>query len=318
MYFPYLMAAGGLEFFTNTAPGIIISAVITIMVLSAMLGALLAYAAKKLHVEQDPRIAEITAVLPGANCGGCGMPGCGGYAEAISRGEVALNLCAPGGSKVAAMVARIMGKEIVEREKRYSVLLCKGGNEVTRKFDYAGVDDCRAAALLQTGDRACEYGCLGMGTCERACPFNAIVMRDNLPFIIEERCTSCGSCVKACPKDLFMLLSEKKTVVVGCQSHDPGRVVNKICPVGCIACKACEKACPVDAIHVIDNLAVIDYAKCKNCGLCVKACPKSVIYNMRQTRKARAEREAAAPPVVEEKHEAACKCHDAVKEGAKA
>jgi len=305
--------AGFFDFLKINGPAILISSVALMVVIGGVFGAILAYAAKKFHVEQDPRVEQILSALPGANCGGCGMPGCGGYAEAISRGEVALNLCAPGGSKVAAMVARIMGKEIVEREKRYSVLLCKGGNKVARKFDYAGVDDCRAAALLQTGDRVCEYGCLGLDTCEVACPFNAIVMRDNLPFIIEERCTSCGACVKACPRNLFMLLGEKKTVVVGCQSHDPGKVVNKICPVGCIACKACEKACPVDAIHVIDNLAIIDYAKCKNCGECVKACPKSVIYNMRKTRKERAERK-AAPPVVEEKHEAACKCHDAVPE----
>jgi len=285
-----LLASDAMSFFKENTPAILICAVLLLVVIGGGFGAILAYAAKKFHVEQDPRVEQITAALPGANCGSCGMPGCGGYAEAIVKGEVELNLCAPGGSKVAQMVAKIMGKEVAEADKRYSVLLCKGGNKVAGKFDYAGVSDCRAAALLLLGDKVCQYGCLGLDTCERACPFNAIVMKDGLPFVIEERCTSCGACVKACPKDLFALVSEKKTVVVGCQSHDPGKVVNKICPVGCIACKACEKACPVDAIHVIDNLAVIDYEKCKNCGLCVKACPKSTIYNMRKTRKERAER----------------------------
>jgi len=278
------------NFFADNAIAIIISAVVLMVGLGAVFGAILAYSAKKFHVEQDPRIDELTGILPGANCGGCGMAGCAGYAEAIVKGEAPMDKCAPGGAAVAQAIAKIMGAEIGETAKKYAVLLCKGGNRVADKYDYAGVKDCRAAALLQLGDKACRYGCIGLGTCAEACPFDAIVMKDGLPFVIEERCTGCGTCVKVCPNNLFTLLPEDKTVVVGCQSHDPGKIVNKTCPVGCIACKLCEKACPFDAIHVIDNLAVIDYDKCKNCGKCVKACPKGVIYNLRKTRKDRKQR----------------------------
>lgn len=297
MHIPSILLAEG-NFFADNGVAITISAVALMVCLGGAFGAILAYAAKKFHVEQDPRIEKVAEALPGANCGGCGLPGCGGYAEAIVKGEVELDLCAPGGAAVAMKVAQIMGRDVAQSAKKYSVLMCKGGGVVAKKFDYAGVADCRATMLLQLGDRACRYACVGLGSCVDACPFAAIVMKDGLPFIIEERCTACGKCVRACPNHLFTLLAEDKPVVVGCQSHDPGKVVNKICPVGCIACKACEKACPVDAIHVIDNLAVIDYAKCKNCGLCVKACPKGTIYNMRKTRKEREQRlEAAQQPV---------------------
>jgi RnfABCDGE-type electron transport complex B subunit len=308
--FSTLMA---INFDAPTVIGLAVSAVLLIMALGATLGALLAYAARKLHVEQAPRIAEITAVLPGANCGGCGLPGCAGYAEAIVRGECTADKCAPGGVKVARMIAHILGMDVTKMEKRYAVLQCKGGNMVARKFDYAGVTDCRAAALVQQGDRICRYGCIGLGTCAAVCPFNAIVMRDGLPYVVEDNCTACGACVRACPNHLFSLVGESKVVVVGCQSHDPGRIVNKICPVGCIACKACEKACPCDAIHVIDNLAVIDYAKCQNCGQCVKVCPKSTIYDMRHARDERHAREGRTAPV-EEPAAPACKCSDAPRE----
>ena len=298
MNIPSILMTEQANFFADNGAAIIISAVILMAGLGLVFGAILAYSAKKFHVEQDPRIDEITGILPGVNCGGCGLPGCMGYAEAIVRGEVEPDLCAPGGADMARQVGRIMGQEVTESVKQYSVLLCKGGGRVGDKYEYAGVTDCRAAALLQLGDKACRYGCIGLGTCVEACPFDAIVMKDGLPFVIEERCTACGACVKVCPNDLFMLLPEDKPVVVGCRSHDPGKVGNKTCPVGCIACKLCEKACPADAIHVIDNLAVIDYDKCKNCGKCVKACPKGVIYNMRKTRKERRERpEAARQPV---------------------
>ncbi len=119
-------------------------------------------------------------------------------------------------------------------------------------------------------------------------------MRDGLPFVIEEKCTACGNCVEACPRGLFTLVSEKKFVHVGCASKDKGGVVNKICAVGCIGCKKCENECPFDAIHVVDNIAVIDYEKCKNCGKCVKVCPKGTIYNVMAARKARQKKAAPA------------------------
>jgi electron transport complex protein RnfB len=192
-----------------------------------------------------------------------------------------------------------MGVSFEQGDRRISVLACRGTREfAAAKYDYVGVEDCRAAALLHDGPKACRFGCLGLGSCVRACPFGALVMGpDGLPHVIEELCTACGKCVTVCPRNLFALRGEKLTVAVACASHDPGKVVNKACKVGCIACRRCEKACKFEAIHVVDNLATIDYDKCRLCGACVKACPRGIIVNFRQARRARRERlEKAAVP----------------------
>jgi Na+-translocating ferredoxin:NAD+ oxidoreductase RNF subunit RnfB len=260
------------------------------------LGLLLFAASRAFAVRVDPRIEAINSVLPGVNCGGCGYPGCSGYAEAVVREGVAVNLCAPGGAEVARAVAEVMGVAVDESDRRVSVLACRGTREFTAdKFEYSGVDDCRAAHLLHGGAKACRWGCLGLGSCVEACPFGALVMgADGIPHVIEELCTACGKCVTACPRDLFTLRSEKQQVVVACASHDPGKIVNRACKVGCIACRKCEKTCKFDAIHVIDGLATIDYDKCKHCGACVKACPRGIIVNFRTARRSREERLAQA------------------------
>ena len=256
------------------------------------LGLLLFVASRAFAVKVDPRIEKIGAALPGVNCGGCGYAGCSGYAEAVVNEGAAVDLCAPGGADCARAVAEVMGVEFGGADRKVSVLACRGTREhAGDKYEYFGVNDCRAAALLHDGPKACRYGCLGLGSCVAACPFDALVMdEDGLPHVIEELCTACGKCVTVCPRDLFTLRSEKQTVLVACSSHDPGKVVNKACKVGCIACRKCEKTCKFDAIHVVDGLPVIDYEKCKNCAACVKACPRGIILNFRASRRARKER----------------------------
>jgi Na+-translocating ferredoxin:NAD+ oxidoreductase RNF subunit RnfB len=266
------------------------------------LGLVLAWGSRRFHVETDPRIGQIEEALPGINCGACGYAGCAGYAEAIVEEDEALNLCAPGGEEVAHAVARVMGREVEAAEPTKAVSCCQGGN-VGWRFEYSGVQDCRAAHApgIAGGPKLCSYGCLGFGTCAKACPFGAITMSaERMPVIDEELCTGCGRCVEACPRDLNRVDPESRTVFVLCKSHDKGAVANKVCDHGCIACRKCEKECPFDAIHVIDNLAVIDYDKCKLCGKCVKVCPKNCIVNLRQERRERKKRReaaAAAAPV---------------------
>ncbi|MHC4914044.1 MAG: RnfABCDGE type electron transport complex subunit B [Planctomycetota bacterium] len=260
------------------------------------LGLLLFVASRAFAVKVDPRIEKINAALPGVNCGGCGYPGCSGYAEAVVNEGAAVDLCAPGGADCAKAVAEVMGVEFGAAERRVSILACRGTREHAReKYDYFGVNDCRAAVLLHDGAKACRYGCLGLGSCVAVCPFDALVAgEDSIPHVIEELCTACGKCLTACPRDLFTLRSEKQTVVVACASHDPGKIVNKACKVGCIGCRKCEKTCKFDAVQVVDGLPVIDYEKCKNCAACVKACPRGIILNFRASRRARKERQEKA------------------------
>jgi RnfABCDGE-type electron transport complex B subunit len=264
--------------------------------IGALLGLGLAWGSRRFHVETDPRIAEVEEALPGINCGACGYAGCAGYAEAIVDEEEAINLCSPGGAEVAERIAAIMGQEVGAAEPKLAVTCCQGGN-VGWRYEYRGVQDCRAAAVqgMAGGPKLCDYGCLGFGTCAKACPFGAITMGpDRIPVVDEEKCTGCGRCVKVCPRDLNRVDPESRTVFVKCMSHDKGAVANKICDHGCIACRKCEKACPFDAIHVIDNLAVIDYDKCKLCGKCVEVCPKNCIVNLRPARRERKKKREAA------------------------
>ncbi len=266
-------------------------------VIGGGLGMLLFIASRAFAVKIDPRVEQVLAALPGVNCGGCGLPGCAAYAEGVVKSGMGVDLCAPGGPETAKAIAGVMGVVFDESDRKVSVLACRGTREFTKdKFEYFGIDDCRAAALVHEGPKGCRFGCLGLGSCVRACPFGALVMgADGIPHVIEELCTACGKCVTACPRDLYTLRGEKQTVVVACASHDAGKVVNKVCKVGCIACKKCEKSCKFEAIRVIDGLATIDYEKCKNCAACVKACPRGIILNFRQARRARQERLEAEP-----------------------
>jgi ferredoxin len=150
---------------------------------------------------------------------------------------------------------------------------------VGEKFIYQGIQDCIAANLIQGGQKNCVWGCLGFGTCVGVCPFDAITMLpEGVPAVDEKKCKACNKCVIACPKKLFTLVPITSRVWVACSSHDSGKDTRATCPVGCIACRKCEQACKFDAIHIIDNLAVIDYAKCTSCGECVKACPMKTIH----------------------------------------
>jgi len=266
---------------------IVLNSVLVLALLGVLFGIGLAVASRKLKVESDPRIDEVEALLPGANCGGCGYPGCRGLAEAIVAGGAPGDACPV--NKDCAPIAQVMGVEANCRLPQVARVRCAGGkNETEQRFIYIGVEDCAAAHSLAGGPKSCIYGCLGLGSCAKVCPFDAIVMSDNgLPVINEEKCTGCGLCVKACPRNIITLWPVGKKVTVLCMSHDKGPQVRKICKVGCIACGICVKQCPVKAITMDDNLAVIDPQLCTNCGLCVEKCPmKTIKGEIKQEREA--------------------------------
>lgn len=263
--------------------------------LAVSIGVALSIASKVFHVEVDPRVAQLESLLPGANCGACGLAGCAAMAEQIVAGHASPTRCPVCSQVVRTRIFELLGRAVEVREPMIARLLCGGGTRCVNKADYDGVGDCRAAVLVHGGPKACDYSCVGLASCVDACPFEAIFMADDgLPRVIEERCTSCGACERICPRSVIKVMPLAHVVWVKCSSHDPGRVVNKLCKSGCIACRLCQKACPVDAIHVVDNLAVIDYAKCTFCGECVKVCPKHVIVDVRTARAARAAETAAS------------------------
>lgn len=263
----------------------IVNPILSIGGLGLVFGAGLGFAGKVFAVEEDPKLGEVTEALPGANCGGCGFPGCGGCAAAIVAGKAPVNACPVGGSAVAAKIAEIMGVVAEEKEPTAAFVKCGGNCDTAKnKYEYFGMDDCVFASQLAGGGaKGCSYGCLGLGSCVKACPFDAIKIENGVAVVDSEKCTSCGKCVATCPKHIIEILPVNKKVKVQCSSKDAGKAVLQNCTVGCIACKICEKTCKFDAIHVIDNIAVIDYSKCKNCGMCANKCPKGVITGKRPT-----------------------------------
>ncbi|HUU43290.1 MAG TPA: Fe-S cluster domain-containing protein [Planctomycetota bacterium] len=228
----------------------VVLAVVILAVLGVLLGLGLAVASRAFHVKTDERIEAVDAALPQVNCGACGYAGCHPYAEAVVNEGVAANLCVPGGRETAQAVAGIMGVEFEETVPMRAYVHCQGGRvEAVEAFHYDGVTDCRAAALVHGGPKACKYGCLGFGTCRKVCPFGAITMNDNgLPVVDHVKCTGCGVCVRACPVHIIELLPLGTKVILGCSNRDRGAAVKKICSVGCISCMICAKVTPSGAI----------------------------------------------------------------------
>lgn len=258
----------------------IVYAVLVLAIIGGVLGLALAFAAKVFEVKVDERQTAILEILPGANCGGCGFAGCANFAEAVVAGNAKAGGCVVGGSEVAEKVAAIMGTEAGPETRRVAFVHCAGGDRAVNKYDYGGVESCVAALKLQNGPKQCAYACLGFGDCVRACKFNAIHIENGAARVDREKCTGCFACKAACPRSIIADVPYENHYFVPCSSKSKGAETRKECQVGCIACRLCEKACEFDAIHVIDNLAVIDYSKCTACGKCFEACPRKLIVKL--------------------------------------
>ena len=265
--------------------GIILSTVLILSSLGLLLGVMLFFVARKFKVEEDPRIDEIEKLMPGANCGGCGFAGCRAFADAAVKTEnLESCFCPVGGNEVMAKVAGVLGIEVKQKTPQVAVVRCNGSCENRPKVnDYDGAASCRVKAALYSGDTLCPYGCLGCGDCVAVCKFGALSMNPEtgLPEVDESKCTACGACVKACPKGIIEIRNKgprSMRVYVGCVNKDKGAVARKACKAACIGCGKCAKECAHEAITVADNLAYIDFTKCKLCKKCVEACPTGAIH----------------------------------------
>ncbi len=248
-------------------------------VLGALFGAILAFASKIFHVEVDPKQAAVRECLAGANCGGCGYPGCDGYAAAVAKGEAPTNRCVAGGAETAAKIAEVMGVSASNVEKMVAFVPCSGTDgHAELRFNYTGPQDCRAAMLFGgKSNKTCTFACIGLGNCVKACPFDAIHIVDGVAKVDREKCVGCGTCVDTCPKSIIKLLPASQRVMPACGNHDKGAKVMKMCDNGCIGCMKCQRECPSDAITVLENLAVVDASKCVACGHCAEICPRHII-----------------------------------------
>ena len=247
--------------------------------------------AQTFKVNEDPRIDRIEAVLPGANCGGCGKPGCRGFAEAcVKAGNLEGLRCPVGGDATMSQVGAILGievaagKEAAVKAPQVAVVRCNGSCANRPKTSqYNGTRSCIIMHNLYAGETGCRYGCLGCGDCVAACQFGAIHMNPEtgLPEVDDDKCTACGACAKACPKGIIEIRNQGPRgmrLAVTCVNKDKGPVAKKACAAACIGCGLCAKTCTHGAITVTDNVAYIDYNKCKLCRECEAVCPTGAIH----------------------------------------
>ena len=249
-------------------------------------GAILAVASKYLAVQEDPRLEQLTAILPGINCGACGFAGCSGYAEGMLKHHAEISLCGPGGQATANKIAAFLGVETVVKERSVAIVLCNGSNNRARRASrYNGIADCANAELVAGGGKACRYGCMGFGSCSRACPVNAIEISDGLAVVHPDICIGCGKCVAACPRKLIKLVPESRFIHVLCSSPERGPDVKKVCDVGCIGCTLCVKAVNAQGIQMKGALAVVDYSVPLLSEDPIAKCPQHTIVNRIGVRK---------------------------------
>ncbi|MCU7924362.1 MAG: RnfABCDGE type electron transport complex subunit B [Candidatus Thiodiazotropha sp. (ex Dulcina madagascariensis)] len=256
------------------------TAILFMGVLGLLLSSMLAFANKKLWVFEDPRIDDLEGMLPATNCGACGNAGCRPFAEALISGEVSPAQCTVSSAEMISEIADYLGVESGEVVKRVARLACAGGNHVARqRARYAGLESCRAAALVSGGPKRCSWGCIGLADCAEVCEFDAITMdHHGLPVVDAVKCTACEDCVDICPKDLFSIQPADHRLWVACKNLEDGDAAENDCEVACTACERCVKDSPAGLITIQDNLAVIDYA---NNGLAspvaTERCPTGAI-----------------------------------------
>ncbi|GMV94622.1 MAG: ferredoxin [Candidatus Hydrogenedentota bacterium] len=231
--------------------------------LGGALSAILAVANKKLYVYEDPRIDAVEDMLPKANCGACGTPGCRAFAEMTVKGEISPGKCTVNSPEMTQEIASFLGVSAGKEEKRVARLACAGGNHVARvRAHYQGIPTCRAAALVAGGGKGCAWGCLGFGDCQEVCSFGAITMdKHGLPVVDTEKCTACGDCVAICPRALFSIQPMSVRLWVACKSLAKGEEAEAECEVACTGCGLCAADAAPGVIAIQNNLAVVDYSR---------------------------------------------------------
>ena len=247
--------------------------------LTLILASMLILANKKLYVYEDPRINDVEDMLPHANCGACGYPGCRPFAEALVSGEALPGKCTVSSEDGRAAIASYLGVALGAEDKIVARLACAGGTNVARnRANYKGMNSCRGAALVSGGGKGCFWGCLGHGDCFDVCDFDAITMNEHsLPVVDVDKCTACGDCVEVCPKDLFSLQPLKNRLWVACKNLEAGDDILEECQVACTACGKCAMDAPGELITMVQNLPVIDYSLNHNTQKPIQRCPTGSI-----------------------------------------
>jgi Na+-translocating ferredoxin:NAD+ oxidoreductase subunit B len=266
---------------------VVLFTIITLSTIGTASAVILYFVAQKFKVFEDPRIDQVEASLPSANCGGCGFAGCRNFAETLVKSESSDGLfCPVGGNETMKNIAAILGRAAIEQDARVAVIRCNGSPQNRpRTNHYDGTPSCTIAHSLYMGESGCPHGCLGYGECVDACDFDAIYMNPatGLPEVNDAKCTACNACVKACPRKIIELRKKNpkdRKIFISCINLEKGAIARKNCAVACIGCGKCVKVCEFDAITMENNLAYIDPVKCRLCRKCAPECPTNAILEI--------------------------------------
>lgn len=280
------MGAMWIQSLTETVPAFaavsvkaIGTAALIVGVVGLLIGVLLGVAGKFLAVPVDEKEVAVRELLPGNNCGGCGFPGCDGLAKAIANGEAPVSQCPVASADAKAQMAELMGQSLEDAVKQVAFVHCAGTCEKSEyKYNYYGIHDCRKLALIPGhGDKACEFGCMGYGSCVKECQFDAIHIVNGVAVVDKDACVACGKCIKVCPNGLISLIPYEAKTAIGCASKEKGKAVKDACAAGCAGCGLCAKVCEAGAITMENNLPQFDYEKCNGCGKCAEKCVQKCI-----------------------------------------
>jgi Na+-translocating ferredoxin:NAD+ oxidoreductase RNF subunit RnfB len=246
--------------------------------LAFILGAALGVFRKLFAVQEDPLFSRIRGILPGANCGACGYPGCDAYAGALASGNAGPGACSVGGKETAERLSAVTGLS-AQLISTVTVLACQGSSLHTVKRGlYTGLESCRGAKLAG-GTKLCAWGCLGYGDCVKKCGFGALSLGDKgLPRVDYAKCTGCRLCIAECPQQVLKGIPRgQKGALVLCSNRNSNRQqVSRGCKIACIKCGLCARNCPQQCIDLSGNIPVVNYAKCTSCGACAEKCPAKV------------------------------------------
>ncbi len=258
--------------------GIVILAFIIALVVGVVLALIIGAAAKAFAVEPDLRKEALEELLPGANCGGCGFPGCGEFAKALLSAESSPECCPVCQPDSLKKIGEFLGVSVEGKERKVALVRCGGHNGVAISTPYNGVNDCASASLVAAGGKGCEYGCLGLASCSRACAFDAIEIRNGIAIVHPDRCIGCGHCVDVCPKNLICMVPASVDVHVYCNSPEKGVTKMKLCKASCIGCKKCVKASDEDQMISEGFLVRTNYSTPPNTDLiAATGCPTKAL-----------------------------------------
>jgi len=266
---------------------LILTSIIVLLGLGILAALILYFVSTKFKVYEDPRIAEVEVLLPGANCGSCGESGCHAFAVACCKATTMSGLNCPGAGPAAMKrIATIVGLAPVDTTPQVAIVCCNGScQNRPRTSTYDGVRSCAIENSVYAGDTDCSYGCLGCGDCVQSCPYDAIHIdaATGIPVVDSVKCVGCGRCVTACPREIIELADRNTDnfhIFVACRNKDKGAAAMKVCAVSCIGCKKCEKVCPSESVKVTDFISHINQKSCTRCGACLEACPRKSILKI--------------------------------------